>query len=420
MKHLKRFSLAGAATVFLGILALTLPWGTAQAVDGDNLRTIIADRTGTACASKDAAGNHNGVGVGIAFDGTNLLISCYNDSTVTEIDPADGSQVAVHTIAGASSLGALAWDATNNRLWGCSSFNTVGIVDLAANTFTPLFNTTAVGFPNGSGSGCFDGLAYDGTDDSIWASGDVSSTTEHYTTAGAPIAKFSNSGLIGGCGNSGIAVGQSALYLASNGCSQIYTVQKDFSSAVLFASFPRRLEDLECDPLTFDALGKGAIWSIDAYDNILNAWEVPVTECPFGGGGEGARRMTGGGSVLAAGGARVTHGFNLGCSAGAHGNLQVNWGKGNKFHLTSLDSASCSDDPAIDSGRPTAGFDTYVGTGTGRCNGVDGAAVNLTFTDAGEPGKNDTARILVSGCPGGGGVSVSGKLKNGNHQAHGE
>lgn len=411
------------SAVLLFVLAL-FSFQNAHAVNGDNLRQIIADRTGTLCASVDADGNHASVGVGIAFDGANLLISCYGDSTVTAINPADGSQVAVHVISGANALGALAWDATNSQLWGCSDFGKVGIVDLTANTFTAMFDTYAVIFSDGSfGSGCFDGLAYDGTDDTIWASGDVSSSTEHYTTAGAAIAKFSNSGLIGFCGNSGIAVGGPVLYLANNGCSEIYTVQKDFSTSVLFAGFPRRLEDLECDPITFTAQNVGAIWSIDAYDNILNAWEIPADQCPLGGGGgeplQG--RMTGGGSVFTVDGGRVTHGFELHCDVTkGPNNLQVNWGRGNKFHLESLATAVCSDDPTITPNPPDAGFDTYVGAGIGRYNGQAGATAEWTFTDAGEPGKNDWATIVIKDASNTVVLSVSGNLNSGNHQAHRE
>src|SRR5205814_1488894 len=96
------------------------------------------------------------------------------------------------------------------------------------NTFTPVFDTSTVVFQDGStGSGCFDGLAYDGQDNTLWASGDVSPTTEHYTITGAPLAKFNN-GL--NPGNSGIAVGGPLLYLANDGSSQIYQVAKDFST----------------------------------------------------------------------------------------------------------------------------------------------------------------------------------------------
>ena len=97
--------------------------------------------------------------------------------------------------------------------------------------------------------------------------------------------------------------------------------------------------------------------------------------------------------------------------------LEVNWGKGNRFHLTRLDSALCEDNPAITEGKPIAGFDTYRGTGTGRYNGVPGATARWTITDAGEPGKNDTFTITISN--GSGTVlNVTGTLQGGNHQAH--
>jgi len=446
----------GVLSIALGVVGLQY----ALAANGDNLRTIIADRTGTFCASYNAAGDHSSVGVGIAFDGTKLLISCYSDNTITEIDPADGSQIAVHTISGASSLGAMAWDAVNSKLWACSDFGTVGTVDLGTNTFTPAFNTYLVDFGGGvGGSGCFDGLAYDGVDDTIWASGDVSGTIEHYTSAGAPIAKTPIA--LGSCGNSGIAVGGSKLYLANNGCSEIYETPKDFSAISLFSSFPRRLEDLECDPVTFTSSGVGAIWSIDAYDNVLNAWEIPLGQCGLGGvpseicgngkddDGDGLidedcpppaeeicgngkdddddglidedcpilkGRMTGGGSI---GDSAVRHGFELHCDAASEPNrLEVNWGKGAKFHLETLLAASCTDDPTIAPNPPAAGFDTYHGKGLGRYNGVSGYSAKWTFTDAGEPGTADYATITIVDPASNPVLTVSGLLKNGNQQAH--
>jgi hypothetical protein len=134
---------------------------------------------------------------------------------------------------------------------------------------------------------------------------------------------------------------------------------------------------------------------------------------------EAVGRMTGGGSVFTEAGGRVTHGFELHCDVEVGpNNLEINWGPGNQFHLEELLSASCSDDPNIAPPPPAAGFDTYVGTGTGRCNGVAGAAISFTLTDAGEPGKLDTAAFEITGCPGGLTLSVSGSLKKGNHQAH--
>lgn len=132
-------------------------------------------------------------------------------------------------------------------------------------------------------------------------------------------------------------------------------------------------------------------------------------------------RMTGGGSVFTNDNSRVTHGFELKCDKSqTPNNLEVNWGKGNKFHLETLTTASCSDDPAIEPNPPAAGFDTYKGTGTGRYNGAEGATAEWTFTDAGEPGKNDIATIVIKDSSGNIVLSVSGNLNGGNQQAHKE
>jgi hypothetical protein len=130
------------------------------------------------------------------------------------------------------------------------------------------------------------------------------------------------------------------------------------------------------------------------------------------------KRMTGGGSVFGTGKNRVTHGFELRCDASdPRQNLEVNF-QGNKFHLLDLTTATCTDDPAIDEGNPVAGFDTFVGTGTGRYNGVDGATISFKFTDAGEPGKDDTAQMVITDASNNVVLNVSGKLNFGNHQAH--
>ena len=129
--------------------------------------------------------------------------------------------------------------------------------------------------------------------------------------------------------------------------------------------------------------------------------------------------MTGGGSVFALDGTRVTHGFELHCDANRNPNsLEINW-NGNQFHLTDLVSATCIDDPGISPPPPAAPFDTYIGTGIGRYNGARGATIEWTFTDAGEPGTLDTAKYLIRDS--GGNVVLSVPATNltfGNHQAH--
>jgi len=148
-------------------------------------------------------------------------------------------------------------------------------------------------------------------------------------------------------------------------------------------------------------------------DDIINGGGAPPP--PLNADG----RMTGGGSVFTSDGTRVTHGFELHCDvADVPNNLEINWNGGNNFHLETLTKAFCFTDPKIDSGHPKAPFNTYVGTGTGKLNGVPGATATWTFTDAGEPGVNDTASIVIKDAGGNIVLTVSGNLNHGNQQAH--
>ena len=127
--------------------------------------------------------------------------------------------------------------------------------------------------------------------------------------------------------------------------------------------------------------------------------------------------MTGGGQMSAF---SASHGFNLGCNVGSnHNNLEVNWAGGNKFHLESISSVTCFLDPALPNpAPPAANFNTLVLTGTGKYNNQPGASVNLIFTDAGEPGVNDLAEMVVTF----NGSTVLNiplaKIATGNQQAH--
>ena len=161
----------------------------------------------------------------------------------------------------------------------------------------------------------------------------------------------------------------------------------------------------------FTGLGPGTYTIVvqDADGNTASA-QVTITEAVVVCSG----RMTGGGSIFTADGARVTHGFELHCDLRLPNNLEINWGK-NRFHLTRLDSAACTDDPGLSEGQPGAGFDTFVGSGVGRLNGVDGVTIEFRLTDAGEPGGGvDLAEFSISG----GALAATGVLEKGNHQAH--
>lgn len=129
-------------------------------------------------------------------------------------------------------------------------------------------------------------------------------------------------------------------------------------------------------------------------------------------------RMTGGGRLATS--MIVTHGFELHCSVSdLPNNLEVNWDGGNKFHLDTLTNVKCLDSPTVASPNPPpADFDLMEGGGTGTYNGEDGATIYFVLTDAGEPGKDDRARLLIRDEDGTTVLDVNALLRVGNHQAH--
>jgi hypothetical protein len=142
------------------------------------------------------------------------------------------------------------------------------------------------------------------------------------------------------------------------------------------------------------------------------AWQCPEEGCVTEG------RMTGGGRLNT--NLIVTHGFELHCNVDdLPNNLQINWDKGNHFHLDELIDVECIDTPGISPNPPPADFDLLEAHGTGSYNGEDGARIYFVFTDAGEPGKDDTARIKIVDADGDIVVDVgTTNLRGGNHQAH--
>jgi len=132
-------------------------------------------------------------------------------------------------------------------------------------------------------------------------------------------------------------------------------------------------------------------------------------------------RWTGGGTIGTGAdypsGVRVTHGFELHCEP-LHkpNNLQVNW-RGNHFHLTELTLVYCYD-TELDPEHPIAPCDWIEGWGEGRVNGTDGYEIYFWFTDDGEPGVDDWARIRITDPLDNLVLFVEGYLTHGNHQAH--
>jgi hypothetical protein len=130
-------------------------------------------------------------------------------------------------------------------------------------------------------------------------------------------------------------------------------------------------------------------------------------------------RMTGHGHFISPTYGKVQWEFrNSICNANRFPDLKVEWGR-NKFRLTSYSSPLTCVDTPVSEGQPRAGFDTIIGQGAGTLNGKP-ATASFTFTDAGEPGRNDFGSVRIMDANG---VEV---LKftdekagaGGNHQAH--
>ncbi len=428
-----------ALSVMMTLAAVLSGPRTAQAAVGDVVAAVEFD---TACPS--------GIGVGIAFDGVNLWFSCtvFNDHFLEGANDLYRATTAgvvtasykINTVDD-TGIGALAYDAGRNGIWvgwgnagGGASLGNVWFVSLDAgkNVVTSAVVGNIAAEPGLLVFRLDDGLAYDGLTDGLYFSDDGSTTIHHYgvvpgavPTVGAHLDDFPWGGAAPY--NSGLAIGGSLLYEGSDGSNHVWVVDKvtkapSFDFATSIGAI--RDEDLECDELTFAPTE--VMWSMEAYDTDYNhdgiahrlagAYEIPAGSCVHGGGGTTTGRMTGGGTV---GTSNVRHGFELHCDAGVGpNNLQVSWSKGNKFHLETLESATCSDDPTITPNPPEAGFDTYVGKGMGRYNGVSGYTIEFKFTDAGEPGINDHAKISITAPDSSVVLSVSGNINRGNQQAH--
>src|SRR5437867_5302669 len=355
----------------------------------------------------------------MAFDGVNLYITQVDDSNVYKITPPlpTGPVVTISVPAGDSRVslgGPLTWD--GSALWTVDYSTTLTLYRVNAATGATLFSCSIPSANPGSpalpGLTLPDGLHWTGIAGSeLVLSGEVAqegrpTAVAFIKAADCTITSFFvfPSSPAECC--SGVAFDGATLWHSTDGAATVF--QTDLSGVSTGVSFPDPqvigFEDLESDRITFAP--KCALWGTTAGQPTVAAYQIPCAVL--------AGRMNGGGSVFTSAGVRVTHGFELHCKTTQDPNyFDVSW-DGNTFHLTSLTSAYCFDDPALVPNPAAAGFDTYVGSGVGLCNGLPSSA-KWTFTDAGEPGKNDTATIVITG---GCSLSVSGNLQQGNQQAH--
>ena len=244
---------------------------------------------GTLIATTPLAVAGNGVSVGADCTGA-VYYTLAGDSNLYKMDKAGvgmGSVPVVDSVTGGPlQMDEMTWDQSRQIFWAqLHGSNPVVVYTLNATTGVATLAFTSSTISVGSFR---DGLAYDGTDDTLWLSGDVSTTIEHYSTAGALLGTITPKNALGGVlgSISGVAVGVGdLLYLGRNGAVQIVQVKKSNGDFVASFASPggTRDEGLECDATSFAP--KLALWSRE-YDapGYVAAIEIEAGTCECGGG----------------------------------------------------------------------------------------------------------------------------------------
>jgi hypothetical protein len=229
---------------------------------------------------------------GIAFDGTNLYVTCQQNNIVAVVSPLDGHLIRSFRVpAGLSEpfLGASAWDRNRNAIWMCvhddpvpnALTKTVALIDPNDGHVISQFTT----------DGCWTGVAYDGTDDTVWTSPDTSPFVSHWTTTGfrigfQPFNVVTPLPVMQGHPSTGLATGGKDIFIASEYGGQVWEVDKVFEDSVFMVGRGGRNMDMECDDKTFFLAGvpKPAIWLQDHHYPTLTAYEIGPGVCRYGGG----------------------------------------------------------------------------------------------------------------------------------------
>ncbi len=244
----------------------------------------------------NGCGQNNGVGV--AFDGVNVLFTCANEAAVrkTDITGANLGSVATADAGGNPvALDAIAWDPIESRLWGGDLANNrcrIWSVDMGTGIATLRFS-----FADSTGQGrCsvmfFDGITVDRVTNTLYLSPDVHTEIYHVNKNGTPAANgtipftsltagqcpWAQGSGYGGCLNSGLAIGiDGNLFAGTAQDGKIFQLNPSVPSVVgQFASVTGRDEDLECGPLVN---GFETILSRDYETGRIDILEAPDGTC---------------------------------------------------------------------------------------------------------------------------------------------
>ena len=298
--------------VFVGALAAVpltgcMPAGCAQdpAVSvkvvnlvGDQVGPPLDLPAGAHCPNVSAAEGPIGTSVAIvpasAIDETLtipflLATSCETEAAsrfdiyYTNPNTSPPTLVKTITVTGMTSdlgIGSLSLRGNRGDLLACTS-NVDGHHDIykidiktgAAIFMFPTPETTSIRFCDGSG--------WDAENDLVYVSPDVSPTTYIYSEAGTLIRSFS---VPSDCPGSGLAVSGEHVYQACDGAVMVYQLDKATDAPIIkFVSGDQRTEDLECDPFTFANANKDVIWTKEAFEDKVFAFEIPHGTCNIAG-----------------------------------------------------------------------------------------------------------------------------------------
>jgi hypothetical protein len=230
----------------------------------------------------------SGNGVSVANNCLGEIYYTHTDAVLYKTDAAgnDLGSVPIIDAAGNSvAIDEMAWDESRQLLWGQEhNSNPVDVYTINAGTGAATFAFTAA---NTISIGSFrDGIAYDSTDDTLWLTGDVSTTVEHYTMGGAFINQITPTDAAGNPLDliSGITVGVGdLLYLGRNGAVQIVQVTKSTGAFIAAFASPAgtRDEGLECDAFSFAPTL--ALWSREYnLPGDITAIEIEPGSCECG------------------------------------------------------------------------------------------------------------------------------------------
>jgi hypothetical protein len=409
-------------------------------------------------------------GTGVAFDGQYLYYTDLTGSVLHRISPSGVPATDIPLLGGVA-ITTITYDASHDVFWGVDATG-LNVYRIEKDGWAGLQFTLipVLDLPGGCNSlaGCsptVSGLAYDGTDDSLWYVPQGSQRVYHFNTGGQPLGYFDTANFPDCPTNSvtGIAAGASALYLTSSGCANGLQYTKTGTKTSSFSVGGTQAAGATCDNTTF--LNTTALWVRDAANGNLRAIEIAPGTCALGGGSSPdptARWMSGGGlglgteAVITTSGGTVPYtetalevpfAFHLLCDQGGGppNNLVVNWkdsiGNHFSFHLEQWIPGPCYSDgmsPAPPSCSTPDCFNSIIGSGFGRLTGRGpkgqllpiggpcnppgdmthcGTLDSFRVSDHGEPNTADSGEFII-GDPVQGGILSACACTRHNFQAH--